>query len=179
MASGERAISLSKMHQGCAGRWPAPGQRLPSGHDIPAGSSASGGMEAPRCRTRWGFSVRPLPRLLGVLKAVGRGAHLRLSAKHCPFAAPKHNPAAVMGAKIKQLERATGNRGRGGFLVSQPPELVLDGVGCRAAFSGDPAQSETLRSQTEQPLDRAGRPGKPGHQRASNATRHATGRGFI
>ena len=123
--------------------------RLLSGYDIPAESSLSGGMGAPHRRTCWGLSVQPLPRLLGVLKAVGRRAHLRLSAKHCPFAAPKYNPAAGMRAKIKQRERATGSRGRGGSLVSQPPELVLNGVGCRAEFSGDAVERQTLRSQDQ------------------------------
>jgi hypothetical protein len=144
---------------------------LLSGHDVTAGSSASGGLEAPRRRTCWGFYLQPLPRPLGVLDAVGRGAHLRLAAEQRPFAAPNHNPAAVVGAQIEQLERTTRSRGLGGSLVSQPPELVLDGVGCRAEFGGDPAEPEALRSQTEQPLDRDGGPGKPGHQSASNATR--------
>src|SRR4051812_41246809 len=98
---------------------------LRSGHDITAGSSASGGLEAPRCWARWGFYFQPLPRLLGVLDTVGRGAHFWLAAKQRPFAAPKHNPAAVVGAKIEQLEGAThSSRGPGGFLASQPPELM-------------------------------------------------------
>jgi hypothetical protein len=158
----------------CDGKRP-----LLSGYDVTAGSSASGGLEAPRCRTGRGVSVRPLPRSLGVLDAVGRGAHLRLAAKHRPFAAPQHNPAAVVRAKIEQRERVTGSRGLGGLPTSQPPQLVLNGVSRGAEFGGDPAEPETLRLQDQQPLDRDRGPRKPGLQRASNTTLHTSGRGFI
>ena len=106
----------------------------------------------------------------GVLDAVGRGAHLRLAAKHRPFAAPQHNPAAVVRAKIEQRERVTGSRGLGGLPTSQPPQLVLNGVSRGAEFGGDPAEPETLRLQDQQPLDRDRGPRKPGLQRASNTT---------
>ncbi len=64
-----------------------------------------------------------------------------------------------MGAKIEQLEGATRSSGPCGFLVSQPPELVLNGLRCRAEFGGDPAEHEPLRMQDKQPLDREGGPG--------------------
>jgi hypothetical protein len=90
----------------------------------------------------WSLSFQPLPRAFGVLDAGGRSAHLWLAAKQRPFAAPKHNPATVMRAKIKQLERTTRSRGLGRVLVSQPPELVLNSVGSGAEFGGDPAQQD-------------------------------------
>jgi hypothetical protein len=48
---------------------------------------------------------------------------------------------------------AWGKGGLGG-LIPQPPDLVLDGRGCRAEFGGDPADEESLCPQDEQPLDR-------------------------
>src|SRR4051795_8781972 len=42
---------------------------------------------------------------------------------------------------------------------------------CGAEVGGDAAELEPLRAQDQQPLDRAGGPGKRGHQRASNTTR--------
>src|SRR3954447_13254747 len=96
----------------------------------------------------------------------GRGAHPRLAAKQRFRAAPRDNPATVARAKIKQREWETDSRDLrclGGFLASQPPELMLNGVSRGAEFGGDPAEPETLRSQDQQPLNRDGGPRKPGH----------------
>src|SRR3954469_15400771 len=85
---------------------------------------------------------------------------IRLAAKQRPCAGPQHNPAAVLGTKIEKLDRTTHGGGLCGFLASQPPELVLNGGGCRAKFGGDAAVHEALRPQDQQPLDREWGPGK-------------------
>src|SRR3954462_14291285 len=48
---------------------------------------------------------------------------------------------------------------------------MFNGRACGAEVGGDAAELEPLRAQDQQPLDRAGGPGKRGHQRASNTTR--------
>jgi len=57
-----------------------------------------------------------------------------------------------MRAKIEKLQRATCSSGSYSFLVSQPPELVLNGVSRCAEFGGDFAEHEALRTHGEQLL---------------------------
>jgi len=109
-------------------------------------------VQAPRGRDRLRLCFRPLPGLLRVLEAVGRRAHFGLAAKHGPFAAPNHNPAAVMRAKIQELQRPTRSRVRCWPLIAQPSELVLNGMGRGAEFGRDPAEHEALLLQDQQPL---------------------------
>src|SRR4051812_43354817 len=87
--------------------------------------SSPGSRQAHHGRDRLHLNLRFLPRLLRVLEAVGRCADFRLAAKQRPCAGPQHNPAAVMRAKVEQPNLRARNGGLGGFLVSQPPELVL------------------------------------------------------
>jgi hypothetical protein len=111
-------------------------------------------------------SFRLLPRFLRVLEAIGRRAHSGFPAKQRSFATPDHNPAAVMRAKIEKLQRATCSSGSYSFLVSQPPELVLNGVSRCAEFGGDFAEHEALRTHGEQLLYGEGGPRISRHQHA-------------
>src|SRR3954453_937047 len=61
-------------------------------------------MRAPRGRVDWGLRDQPLPGSLGVLDAIGRGVYPRLAAIQRRCAAPRHNPAAVVRAKIRQRD---------------------------------------------------------------------------
>ena len=111
-------------------------------------------------------SFRLLPRFLRVLEAIGRRAHSGFPAKQRSFATPDHNPAAVMRAKIEKLQRATCSSASYSFLVSQPPELVLNGVSRCAEFGGDFAEHEALRTHGEQLLYGEGGPRISRHQHA-------------
>jgi hypothetical protein len=102
-------------------------------------------MRAPRGRVDWGLRDQPLPGSLGVLDAIGRGVYPRLAAIQRRCAAPRHNPAAVVRAKIRQRDT--------GLIEPRPHHLLrivvalpgYNASGQRVGVSGTRSERTTSR----------------------------------